>query len=283
MFPHPPNCVRRYVALLVILTAGFSGCGHTPDKPANVRLNQAIQLNQDGQRALQRGEFAQAIVQLEAALRLNSSIENHDGVVADRLLMARVLETKGDALAARKQLDALLTGAYPLTPEQYAQTKTALALWALRQGKLDEANQMVEDAHQSCAGKCSNAAPILNIQARLALERGDSSTALATATSALQKLPNPDQLAERANSLRTIGLARLLRGEAPAALESLQQALSLDRDLGLPDRIVDDLLQIRRVHLVLGNASEANDLYRRALAVAEASASAALLDRVVKQ
>ena len=280
MFPHPPSRAKSCIALLAILTLGLGGCGHAPEKPANARLNQAIQFNQNGLRALQNGDPATAAGHFEAALRLDVSIENYDGIVSDRLYLARALEAKGDPLAARKQLDALLAETFPLTAAQRAQTKTALALWALRRGKLDEAGRMADDALQACAGTCNNAAPILNIQARLALERGDSSTALAAATSALQMLPNPDQLAERANALRTIGLAKLLRGEAPAALESLQQALSLDRELGLPERIVDDLLQLRRVHLALGNASEANEIYRRALTVAEASADAALLDRV---
>ena len=283
MYRLPRSNARRYIELLTILAIGFGGCGHVPEKPVNIRLNQAAQFDKEGQRALKRGELVAAVGHFEAALRLNVSIENHDGIFADRVYLARALDASGDVLAARKQLDATLESAVPLTPAQRAQTKTTLALWALRQGRLDEAEQMTADALQACAGSCNNAGPILNIQARLALERGDAITALTAASSALQLLPNADQQAERANSLRTIGLAKLLRGEAAFAVESLQQALALDRELGLPDRIVDDLLQLRRSYQAIGRAGDADEVYRRALAVAEASADRALLVRVQAQ
>ncbi len=283
MCHHQQNFAKNCITLLVILTAGLGGCGHAPEKPVNARLNQAVQLNQDGLRALQRGELAQAIGQFETALRLDISIDNQDGIFADRINLARALEISGDLSMAQKQLNATLAAGSALAPAQLAQAKAALALLALRQGNLEVATRMAEDALQACAASCTDAAAILNIQARLALERGDTSAALSSAGSALQLLSNASHHAERANSLRTIGLAKILRGEAVAALESLQLALALDRELGLPNRIVDDLLQVRRAYLAIGNASQVNDSYQRALDVAEASADVMLLDHVRAQ
>lgn len=279
-----PKRVELLFPLLAILLAWLGGCGHAPGKPANLRLEQAVQLGQQGQRAYQRGDAGAAAGYFEAALRVDISIENHHGIVADRLNLAQALDALGDAAAARRQLDTLLADrALPLDAEQRARANAALALLALKQGGPEEAARLAGEASLACAATCASAAVLYNIQARIALERGESSVALTLANQALPLLTDASRQAERANAFRIIGLARLARGETAAALDPLQQALRLDRELGLPERIVDDLLQLGRAHAAAGNADMAGDFRRRALAVAEAAADAALVSRVREQ
>lgn len=272
----------NFFPLLAALLVGLMGaCGHAPEKPVNLRLSQAIELEQKGQQAYRQGHAAAAAGHFEAALRVDMSIENHDGIVADRLNLAQALDASGDVGGARRQLDALLSDSpLSLSPEQIARAKAALGLMALKQGELADAQRLIDEAQQACAKTCPSAAAILNINARIALERNNPSAALASAGAALPLLAEGSHLGERANSLRIIGLARLALGEAVAALAPLLQALALDRELGLPERIADDLLQLGRTHAATGNQGNAEYFYRRALTVAEASGNAALAQRV---
>ena len=264
-----------------MLLALIGGCGHAPEKPENPRLNQSIAISQQGHAAYRRGNFSAAIGLYEEALRLDLSIENQEGVIAGRINLSQALDASGDAMAARSQLDALLTNrSFSLDGGQRARVSAALALLALKQGQLDEAVRMIADARSSCGEGCSSIATILNIRARIELQRGDPATALASASAALPMLVALDQLAERANALRLVGEIRLVRGESADAIESLSQALAHDRDLGKPERIVDDLLLLGAAHAASGNVESAGDLYGRALSVAEAAGDPALLQRV---
>jgi len=215
------------------------------------------------------------------ALRLDLSIENQYGIFNDRLNLSQAIDAAGDAPAARQQLEILLTDkTFPLGAEQRARAYAGLALLFLKQGETGEAERMIGEARHSCGTACPNLGAILNIQARIELERGNPASALASAGASLPLLADADQLSERANAWRIIGQARLARNETTSAIEGLQQALALDRELGKPERIVDDLMLLGRAYATSGNADRAGDFFRRALSVAEATADPALMKRV---
>lgn len=246
------------------------GCGHAPEVPTNVRLDEAIQLSQQGSLAYKRGEFATAIGCFESALRLDLSIENHEGIVNGRLNLAQALQAAGKTGEAQRQLDFLLEqGAKPISDAQRARAAAAKALLQLKQGQTADAGRWAGQARRDCHETCPDAAPILNIQSRIALDRGDVANAQSLAQAALALLePASD---ESATSLRLIGAALLRQGKANDAAGFFQRALAIDRELGLPARIADDLMQLGDAHGVSGNKGKAKDFYRRALVVAEAA------------
>lgn len=281
MFRPRRSRASRTILSGALLLGVLGGCGHAPEKPANARLTQSQQLSQQGHDAYRRGDAAAAIGFYQRALQLNRSIENQAGIVADRINLSRAFEAAGDLPAARQHLDRLVADrSLQLDAGQHAHAYAALALLALKQGNTEEGGRMIATASQACGDACASLAPIANIRALIELERGDPARALTTATASLPLLAGADQSAERANALRIIGRARLARGETGAALEVLHQALALDRELGKPDRIVDDLLLLAGAHAAAGNRSSAEEFYLRAATVAEAADDPALKKRV---
>jgi len=75
---------------------------------------------------------------------------------------------------------------------------------------------------------------------------------------------------EMANALRTLGRARQAQGQPRNAIEPLQQALSLDRDLGDPRKILADLSELSRAADAAGDTRAARDYRERGLAVSRA-------------
>ncbi|MGH8755128.1 MAG: hypothetical protein ACREU0_04785, partial [Burkholderiales bacterium] len=125
-----------------------------------------------------------------------------------------------------------------------------------------------------CAGSCSTQAALLNLHARAALARADNSAAIEWAARAQSAAVDDRGRTERANALRVIGEARLALGEQRAAIQALEQALALDKALGLPQRIYSDLMLLGRAHAALGEREAARGYFRRSLAVANAAKDA---------
>jgi len=124
-------------------------------------------------------------------------------------------------------------------------------------------------AERRCAGlSCEYAATILNVRAEVELQSARAADAERLATTAAEHAgSNP---AERANALRTLGRARQAQGQAAAAIEPLQRALALDRELGDPRKILTDLSELSRAADAAGDTRAAHDYRERSLAVSRA-------------
>jgi uncharacterized membrane protein (DUF2068 family) len=75
-------------------------------------------------------------------------------------------------------------------------------------------------------------------------------------------------------------------GDPAAAVERLERALDIDKNLALPQKVAQDLLALSEVELARGNGTAAGDYAKRALDVSRASgnkpqqdAAARLLER----
>mgnify|MGYP001367736416 CR=1 FL=1 len=101
-----------------------------------------------------------------------------------------------------------------------------------------------------------------------ALTRGDAGAALALAGQALAVNRGRNAREETANSLRLQAEARIRQKEFAAALVPLGDALLLDKSLGLPERIEQDLRFLAEAHAGLGREDEARALSTRAARVA---------------
>ena len=170
-----------------------------------------------------------------------------------------------------------------LTPEVLATARGRAASLYLLQGDAATAQTHLSEAQSLCAARCTQAAALAVLAARIALANKDAVGALKLATDALTlpamaasttPLLQPQASAERANALRVQAQAHAALKAAQASATAADGALQLDRSLGLADRVAMDLQLLADAHRALGNAEKASE-YRQ-LAERSAAANAAL-------
>jgi len=104
---------------------------------------------------------------------------------------------------------------------------------------------------------------IANIHSAIVLGTGDAVSSLAWGERAAAANRNTSRL-EYANSLRLLAAANLALGQFENAQSQLSEALDLDKSLGLPLKIREDLLLLARLHDALGQPQQARRYRGRA-------------------
>jgi tetratricopeptide (TPR) repeat protein len=243
------------------------------EPPQNKTDQQGAALNQRATRAFEQGDYRRAAALYEQALRLNTGVENSEGIAASALSLARAQQAAGDAAAAHRVLDGLLDqGPLPVPQASRAEAQARKAQLYLDANDAARALEWSDRALASCIG-CAALPAIQSLRGRVALAAGNHGAALDWAAKALAAAgsgPGSEKTGERANALRLTGEARLAQGEPQAAVAPLEHALEIDRGLRLPSRIRLDLMALGRAHLQLGNRPAAREYFARARSVSEA-------------
>jgi tetratricopeptide (TPR) repeat protein len=253
--------MNRPIAIM-LLPVLLAACGHV-EEVRSVRLEQATEFNQRAQRAFQRGEYQAAAELYEQALRLDVAIENENGIAINTLNLARVNSVLGKPAVAQRLLDRLLEDrALSYAPNHLAEAAVQKALLRLQDEDTAGAAQWADKAAALCAQDCRLGGVIDNVRAGIALRQQDAETALRFGERAIAA--NSDEPLEHANALRLTASARLLKGEAAAALQLAEAALAIDKKLGLPEKIRQDLLLAAQAHDKLGHAEQAAQCRDRA-------------------
>ena len=256
---------------LFVLALLIPACGSAPPAPPNARLAQSADYNQRGEAALKQGDYRRALALYEAALRGDLSVEHLEGIAINSINLARVHQLLGEDERAHQRLDAVLDGTSMSLPREYAaaaQLRKAILYQAA--GDYGSAADWATRAGEGCRdGACAWYGTLLNLRARIALAGGDAAGALALATQALAANRGRDAREETANSLRLQAEARIRQKEYAAALAPLNEALALDKALGLPDRIEADLRHLAQAHEQAGSADLAREFRARAERVAK--------------
>lgn len=260
--------VLRGMALALLLGL-LSACGSTPEKPS-ARQAKAVEYNQRAQSAFQRGEYVTAIQFYEWALKLDSSIENVEGIAVNLVNLAKVHRVLGQAEESQRYLDRLLNEkTLSYGKPHLAAAAVQKALWALQARDAKAAAGWVEKAAEYCAD-CTLSGVVDGLRANIALMEGDAEKAVYwsdRAASANKKL-SP---LEYANALRLSAQARMLRREYEAAIPLLQEALALDKSQGLPEKIRIDLMLLADCHEKKGAVELAGQYRERAARVSAAA------------
>jgi tetratricopeptide (TPR) repeat protein len=255
---------------LCAATLLLCACAGAPPETVNARLAQAADYNRGGETALARGDYRRALAQYEAALRIDVSIENAEGIAINSLNLARVHQLLGEDTLAHRRLDALLGGgAVPIPGAYVAAARLRKAVLYQSAGDAAGAASWAAQAAELCKDSaCNLYGTLLNLRARIALAAGDPAGALALAGQALAANRGRAAREEVANSLRLQAEARLRQKAYAAALAPLDEALALDKALGLPDRIELDLRYLAEAHAGAGHAEQAREFRARAASVA---------------
>lgn len=225
------------LACILVLTA----CGQAAPV-RNARLEMAAEHSLNAQRAFNRGDYHVALRQYEMALQVDVAVENIPGIAIDTLNLARVNQMLGRQQVANAYLDKLLQdGALEYESQFLAAAAVQKSLLTLQKGDEKGAQSWLEKAVGYCAGNCEIRNVIDNARAAIALRAKDADAAMQWAERAASA-SRGDSPSEYANALRYMSEARLMQGEFTQALRLAEEALAVDKTLGGPEKIRQDLL-----------------------------------------
>ncbi len=251
------------LALLVV------ACGSAPPRPSEGE-ERAVALNKRAQSAYRSGDLPGALALHEQALAANRAIENIAGIAAELMNIAALERQLGAGPRAHAPLDEILVApAVPFPGAQRAEAAYRKAYFLFEDGQYAQASEWLEQVRTLCGAKeCAAQGKAGNLRARIALERSDAPAARAHAHAALAINQRFADRTEQGNSLRLLGDAALALGDAVSAERSYAEALALDKALGLPSKIVLDLIGVGRSLRAQGRATDASEYFRRAQFVA---------------
>ncbi len=245
----------------------LSACGHV-EETRSARLEQATDFNQRAARAFARGEYLAAGQLYENALQLDIAIENVDGIAINTLNLAKVSLVLGKNAQAYRYLDSLLEDkALHFAPSRLVAAAVQKSLLRLQEDDVPGATSWADKAAAWCTADCKLSGVIGNARASIALRANDADKTLHWSERAAGENKDSSPL-EYANSLRLAAAARQLKNEYDAALRLSEEALAIDKSLGLPDKIRQDLLLSAQAHEKLGHAEEAAQFRDRAARIA---------------
>ena len=245
----------------------LAACGHV-EETRSARQEQATDFNQRAQRAFQRGEYQVAASFYENALLLDIAVENENGIAVNSLNLAKVNQVLGKTALAQRYLDSLLEDkSLRYQPAQLAAASVQKSLLRLQENDMTGATIWVDKAASYCASDCSLSGVIDNARASIALRVNDPDRALYWSERAVSENKASSQL-EYANSLRLTASAKLMKNEQDAALRLLEEALTIDKSLGLPEKIRQDLLLSAQAHEKAGHVEQAAQFRDRAERIA---------------
>jgi tetratricopeptide (TPR) repeat protein len=254
--------------LWAMLLIALSGCAHQPDI-RSARHKQAIEWANQGEKYYLDGNMEQSRQYYEKALQINTSIENAHGIAANTLSLAQINLDRGEYELAKTKLQFILADKphlFEAGEKVDAAARSAKLALLLKQP--DKAEEFAQQAQLLCVDAgCGLAAAILNLhaQAALALGKTEQSSDLARQAGAVAE--KTQQPVELANSRRLLGEILLRRKLAAEAVPLLEQALSLDKRLGLAKKIAEDIHLLAGAKESLGQHEEAESYRGRERAV----------------
>jgi len=257
------------VALLGLVGAAglLAGCGGARHAARSAPLEREIELNRRATAAFERGQHEKALAGYQEALQISRAIEHVDGIAANLLDLAAVYRVMGDGGQAARALDEILAaGPLSFSPAQRSTASYLRALLFTDQNARADASRLAAQARALCReSACGSEGRIVNLQARIAFLAGDRAAALAAALEALalNRAAKADE--ETANSLRIAADVRSVFGELAKAREGYEEALVLDKRLGLVAKIRLDLIRLGDVAAGPGRYEDARGYYQRAL------------------
>ena len=247
--------------LLISLTlASCFGGGAVTRSVSQQRLTD---LQQRAQISADKGFYDDARRLLQEALQLAGSLDDRQGQAAVLVQQARLARQNNQQAQAGQAVAQALN--LSVGSDLHADAAQEKALQELAAGRTDQALNWAEIALREERG--DRLARRLNLLARLALLQGRTTDAANLAEQALKKSGAEPMAAERANALRMLGTVRGQQQRYAEGEQLLGQALELDKQLELPDRIAADLEALAVVAALRGDQVRQQDYRHRAQTV----------------
>jgi hypothetical protein len=274
--------LRGVIVLLGLITALFvAACASSSpakeDAASSNALTKAAQnIERRASQAFAKSEFDSAAAGYESAALVYETLALPEPQARARLSQARALADAGRAPQALEIITAFLQSPAGLSTEVLTTAHGRAAALTL-DSDLPRAQTHLQSATKLCANTCAQSSALGVLRARAELVANNPAAAASSASAALAAAQNTN---DRANALRARAQANAALGQHAQVVADAQQALALDQDLGLPSRVLADLVLLQRASQAQGDAA-ASARYS-ALAQRAAAAGAALRGEAAK-
>lgn len=231
--------------------------------------------------AMKKGDHKRALAYYEEALNINRSVENTDGMAINLLNMAIVHGRSGDRLSAHRLIDGIVnTAMMDVSPAVVSEAAFYKAVLHFDSGQMDEAVKWADSSLSQCArADCKTSGRIYNLLARISIAGKDFAGALAVAERGWKLNKDSGDFEEEANSLRLMAEARSLGGNVHEAIRLYEEALLLDKAIGLSRKIALDLMGAGGALCRAGRAEEGKRYYERARSVGKGAVSEEIINK----
>ena len=255
--PHTFNTLFLLTFIFIFLL----GCSTTPQRHFAPAQLQAIRLNERGIAAELRGNYTEAEVSFDAAYRLQGSIENFSGMAVTLVNKARLNRLQGKIAEAEQSIDTSIS-LLPHVPDMTAEISFEKAKLLLVGKKFKEAAAWSERARAAADG--ASRGRMTNLLAEIRFEEGDTASARSHASEALRLCRDSGDQREEANALRLLGRLSLVDRQWLEAGQHLNDALTIDKELGISNKITADLQLLGMVSEGMGRRDKALAYLQRA-------------------
>lgn len=240
----------RGVSWFVMMVLGLLvACTSVPEQPKPPVRMQAELAHRNALQAMRDGRIESAADDWRQALQIYQSIDDWNGQGMARLGLAQSLVRLANQQSAHEVLEPMLVGDFFSSPHQ------AQAAFQMAQLKLADdsvaANNFLQKAKSLCGESCRLALPILNLEAKIALNKGDLAQAALLANQAVAMAIN--NKAELAFSQRILAGVALEQYQYDVALVWLERAIVLDRQSAEPLWLLDDYRLMQKIAMQSSN------------------------------
>lgn len=249
--------MRAWTAVALGAAGILAACSSAPPaKETNAMVQTAQTIERRAGQSFAKGEFDAAAGGYESAALVYETLALSEPQARARLNQARALADAGQPQLALPLVEGVLSnaaGSGALSADLRA-TAHGRAAALLMNDDLARAQTHVQDAMTACAGSCGQLSALTVLRARTQLAANQTEAAVASASAALTTAANDN---DRANALRLRAQAQAVLGQHSAVLADAQQALVLDQNLGLAQRVALDLQLLQSASLALGDTASA--------------------------
>ncbi|MEW6740640.1 MAG: tetratricopeptide repeat protein [Nitrospirota bacterium] len=246
------------------------GCGAKHPTLSDAHLS-AVKLNQRAESSFKNSDYENALRLYNEAIKINRSIENIDGIAINIINIAATYRKLGDKDNAHKQINEILN-ASPIAynPIHLSEAAFLKAMLYFDEKNYDKTLEWTDKSLTFCqSSQCSDIGKVYNLKGRAYLEKGDVASAISYGNKGLESNKEDGHKTERANSLRLIANAKLMKGEYEDARKFYEDALSIDKKLEAGRKIAMDLMGIGNTFFKQKMCGDAVKYYQRALSVIE--------------
>ncbi len=257
---------------IIAVSSLLLACGGGPSTPvASPTVMSSNNHNVNAQAAYERGDMALAMKLSTEALRLSRSVEDTAGTAMNLLNIAAIYRVRQDRASAHEALGELFNPAGVKYPDRLLARGCMLkALLYIDEGDLLKASEWSDKAVLLCKeSRCNTMAGIYNLKGRVLLLRDDVPGAQEYARRGLRA--GGGKSAESANALRLLGDSSLALKDYGRAESLYQEALEMDKSLGMPSKIALDLKGMAEATIGQGRVDKARQYLLRAMDVSKSA------------
>lgn len=258
--------LSRFFACLALI--GMAGCAGKEVKETSYIEQKGFEANSYAAEAIKSGDYKKAIEKYKEALRIDRSIDNRQGELADLINLGRAYVQTGNHKDAFLYLTEAVKLGIDLKEEKgLSEAYASMAKADYLAGDSASAAEHIDEsiAIDDKFGYKSGAK--LNLRSLIYFDTGKQKEALAFAKQALEINKGNRNGPETANSYRVLAEINKSEGKAEEAIEFYRSAYDIDREMGDPRKVVLDLENMAELNSRISRLKDAVFLFERSYIV----------------